>query len=92
MLCINTSPGLEPYHHAKGDCSQFLHCILWILRLHNVQDLAQKYNVRAMPTFVAFLKGEKVGEVVGADLGKIGGLIQQYALFSALPTSLSSFA
>ena len=44
-----------------------------------MQELAQKYQVRAMPTFLAFLKGEKVGECVGADLGKIGQLIEKCA-------------
>jgi len=32
-----------------------------------VPDLAQELNVRAMPTFMLFKNGEKVGEVVGAD-------------------------
>jgi thioredoxin 1 len=32
-----------------------------------VPDLAQELNVRAMPTFMLFKGGEKVGEVVGAD-------------------------
>lgn len=35
-----------------------------------------------MPTFLAFHKGEKVGECVGADLGKIGQLIEKYASLS----------
>jgi thioredoxin 1 len=39
------------------------------------QDLAKEHGVSAMPTFVAFLNGEKVDTVVGADLGKIEALI-----------------
>ncbi|KAI0701283.1 thioredoxin [Cerioporus squamosus] len=31
------------------------------------QDIAQEVGVRAMPTFAAFLKGQKVKEVVGAN-------------------------
>lgn len=30
------------------------------------QDVAQRYAVRAMPTFKAFLDGKEVGEAVGA--------------------------
>ncbi|KAI9862217.1 MAG: Cytoplasmic thioredoxin isoenzyme 2 [Vezdaea acicularis] len=32
-----------------------------------VPDLAQELGIRAMPTFLIFKKGEKVGEVVGAN-------------------------
>lgn len=32
-----------------------------------VSDVAQDLGVRAMPTFVIFKDGEKVGEVVGAN-------------------------
>lgn len=32
-----------------------------------VPDLAQELSVRAMPTFMLFKDGEKVGEVVGAN-------------------------
>jgi len=32
-----------------------------------VPDVAQELGIRAMPTFVLFKNGEKVGEVVGAN-------------------------
>jgi thioredoxin 1 len=32
-----------------------------------VPDVAQELGIRAMPTFVIFKKGEKIGEVVGAN-------------------------
>jgi thioredoxin-related protein len=50
----------------------------WFELATDVQELAQKYQVRAMPTFIAFYKGEQVGTVVGADLSKIGELLEQY--------------
>lgn len=40
-----------------------LHC--------HVQDVAAKYEVRAMPTIMYFRNGVKVAEVVGANLPKI---------------------
>jgi thioredoxin 1 len=32
-----------------------------------VPDVAQELGIRAMPTFILFKKGEKAGEVVGAN-------------------------
>jgi thioredoxin 1 len=37
------------------------------LDVDEVPDVAQELNIRAMPTFVLFKNGEKVGEVVGAN-------------------------
>ena len=36
-----------------------------------VQKIAQKYGVRAMPTFVVVKDGEKVDELVGASKDKL---------------------
>ena len=33
-----------------------------------VPDIAQEYSVKAMPTFMVFKDGEKVQEVVGANV------------------------
>lgn len=38
------------------------------LDVDEVPDVAQELGVRAMPTFVIFKGGEKVGEVVGAQV------------------------
>ncbi|CAD6563922.1 MAG: Cytoplasmic thioredoxin isoenzyme 2 [Alectoria sarmentosa] len=37
------------------------------LDVDEVPDVAQELGVRAMPTFLVFRNGEKVGEVVGAN-------------------------
>jgi len=37
------------------------------LDVDDVPDVAQELGIRAMPTFLLFKKGEKVGEVVGAN-------------------------
>ncbi|SPJ81508.1 related to thioredoxin [Fusarium torulosum] len=41
-------------------------------------DIAQEYNIRAMPTFIMFKHGEKVGEVVGADPSKVKALVHAH--------------
>ena len=42
-----------------------------------VPDVAQELGIRAMPTFVLFKNGEKVGEVVGANPKALEAAIQQ---------------
>lgn len=42
-----------------------------------VTDVAEKLEIRAMPTFVLFKKGDKVATVVGADQRKLREEIQR---------------
>ncbi|KAH9948215.1 thioredoxin [Amylocystis lapponica] len=39
------------------------------------QDIAQEVGIRAMPTFIAFKKGNKLAEVVGANPGQLEKLL-----------------
>ncbi|KAK4968748.1 Thioredoxin amt13 [Elasticomyces elasticus] len=48
------------------------------LDVDEVPDVAQELGIRAMPTFVLFKDGEKVGEVVGANPKALEAAIQQY--------------
>ena len=41
-------------------------------------DLAQHYDIQAMPTFLCFKGETKVGEVVGADMRKINAIISEH--------------
>ncbi|KII94238.1 hypothetical protein PLICRDRAFT_171901 [Plicaturopsis crispa FD-325 SS-3] len=38
-------------------------------------DISQEVGVRAMPTFVAYKDGEKIGDLVGANPGNLTNLI-----------------
>ena len=42
-------------------------------------DVAQEVGVRAMPTFIIFKNGEKVGEVVGANPPALKAAIEKVA-------------
>ncbi|MFC9057252.1 thioredoxin domain-containing protein [Streptomyces sp. NPDC057074] len=41
------------------------------------QDIAQEVGIKAMPTFVVFEDGNKVGELVGANPAGLKQLVQQ---------------
>ena len=43
-----------------------------------LEDLAIRYKVRAMPTFLFLKKGEKVGDLIGANKKKLGDLVAEY--------------
>lgn len=43
-----------------------------------VNDVAQELGIRAMPTFLLFKNGEKVGEVVGANEKALRAAIEQH--------------
>jgi thioredoxin 1 len=44
-----------------------------------VPDVAQEVGIRAMPTFMVFKAGEKMGELVGANRQALKNLIQTHA-------------
>lgn len=45
------------------------------VNVDDAQELTRKYGVSAMPTFMAFVNGSKVGEVMGADKAGIERLV-----------------
>ncbi|KAL1652209.1 thioredoxin trx1 [Diplodia intermedia] len=47
------------------------------LDVDEVPDVAQELGIRAMPTFLLFKGGEKVGEVVGANPKALEAAIKQ---------------
>ena len=47
------------------------------LDVDEVPDVAQELGVRAMPTFMVFKDGEKIGEVVGANEKALAALVQK---------------
>ncbi|TKX21990.1 thioredoxin [Elsinoe australis] len=48
------------------------------LDVDEVPDVAQELGIRAMPTFLLFKNGEKIGEVVGANPKALEAAIQQH--------------
>ncbi|KAI7847522.1 thioredoxin-like protein [Circinella umbellata] len=43
-----------------------------------VPDVAAEYSVRAMPTFMFFKNGNKLGEVVGANVANVENKIKEF--------------
>ncbi|KAG2182044.1 hypothetical protein INT43_006970 [Umbelopsis isabellina] len=42
-------------------------------------DIAEEYSIRAMPTFLFFKDGVKVGEVVGANIAAVEAKIKEFS-------------
>lgn len=43
-----------------------------------LEDLAEKYSVEAMPTFIFLRDGSKVGEFIGANADKLAAQLQTF--------------
>ncbi len=48
------------------------------LDVDEVPDVAQELGVRAMPTFLVFKNGQKVGEIVGANANAVEAAIKKH--------------
>ncbi|KAL7314400.1 thioredoxin trx1 [Mucor circinelloides] len=44
-----------------------------------VADVAAEYQVRAMPTIMYFRNGQKIGEVVGANMANIEAKVKEFS-------------
>ncbi|KAJ9632462.1 thioredoxin trx1 [Taxawa tesnikishii (nom. ined.)] len=57
---------------------QYTNARFYKLDVDEVPEVAQELGIRAMPTFILFKNGEKVGEVVGANPKALEAAIQQH--------------
>ncbi|KAK4509809.1 uncharacterized protein ATC70_007113 [Mucor velutinosus] len=55
------------------------HAVFAKVDVDEVPDVAAEYQVRAMPTIMYFRKGEKLGEVVGANVASIEAKIKEFS-------------
>lgn len=58
----------------KEENSEIVFCKMDV---DEVPDVAEKAGIRAMPTFQSYLRGEKKGELLGADPAKLKRLVQE---------------
>jgi thioredoxin-like negative regulator of GroEL len=57
---------------------QYTDARFYKLDVDEVPEVAQELSVRAMPTFMLFKDGEKVGEVVGANPSALENAIKSH--------------
>ncbi|KAJ3407806.1 hypothetical protein CcCBS67573_g02945 [Chytriomyces confervae] len=74
--CRMIAPRFEALAGRVSSCS-FLK-----VDVDEMSSISQTYGVRAMPTFFFFRNGEKLDEVVGADIAKVEQLVNKYAALS----------
>lgn len=54
------------------------YCVRAIKLIKHLQDVAQQCQVRAMPTFNVYSGGQKVEEIVGANLNALKAACEKY--------------
>lgn len=59
--CKTIAPQIEQFSEAYPGAK------FYKVDVEKVEDVAQELGVRAMPTFMLFKGGEKIGDVVGAN-------------------------
>lgn len=75
-LCLtHARVGFPPLTSASCPCTPFPSLFL----ASPAQDIAQKYNVSAMPTFVVIKNGQQVDMMVGASKDKLKELVEKFA-------------
>jgi len=67
--CKRISPHVEKYSE------EFKHITFIKVDVDAATDVAEAYNIQAMPTFMLFKDGAKVAEMTGADQAKLKELI-----------------
>ena len=80
VLVDFTPTGVVPAKWLPQNCRASRHCqsghVTFVkVNVDEAQELTRKFGVSAMPTFMAFVNGSKVGEVMGADKAGIEKLI-----------------
>ncbi|OBZ88426.1 Thioredoxin-1 [Choanephora cucurbitarum] len=70
--CKVIAPRLEGFSKTYTDA------VFVKVDVDSLKDVAAEYQIRAMPTIMFFKNGQKLGEVVGADLKEIEASIQRF--------------
>lgn len=70
--CKMISPKLEEMS------KHYTNVVVLKVDVDECEDIAQKYEISAMPTFIVFKKGSKVESFCGADAGKVEALLKKY--------------
>uniref|UniRef100_A0A095BYQ0 Thioredoxin n=1 Tax=Schistosoma haematobium TaxID=6185 RepID=A0A095BYQ0_SCHHA len=70
--CKRVAPELDKI------CEEWEDVLFIKLNVDELESAAETYAIAAMPTFIAFKGGEKVDEVVGANLDKLREMIEKY--------------
>lgn len=70
---------ISPIFEQLSDHSEFSSVKFYKVDVDEQPDISQEVGIRAMPTFLFFKDGIKIGEVVGANPGELRKLIEQAA-------------
>ncbi|KIY72613.1 thioredoxin [Cylindrobasidium torrendii FP15055 ss-10] len=70
---------ISPILEKLSDVAEFSGVKFFKVDVDEQEEISQEVGIRAMPTFVVFKNGEKIGELVGANPGGLQELVQKAA-------------
>jgi thioredoxin 1 len=74
--CKNISPYLEKLSEENKDIRFFK------VNVGDLEEVAEKCNIQAMPTFMAFSKGKAISRMTGANIDNLTKFIQSLKDYS----------
>lgn len=66
---------ISPIFEKFSNSADFGHIDFYKVDTDAQEDIAQEVGIRAMPTFIAFKNGAKIGELTGANPSGLENLI-----------------
>ncbi len=67
---------IKPKYHEMAEANEDV--VFIEIDVDENEDTSEKYRVNAMPTFLFFKKGEKVGEMQGANENQLREMLAQH--------------
>ncbi|XP_060052928.1 thioredoxin-like [Erinaceus europaeus] len=76
VTCYGPCKMIKPFFHSLGE--KYSDVVFLEVAVDHCQDVASEYDVRCMPTFQFFQKGQKLGEFSGTNKEKLEATINEF--------------
>ncbi|KIO22520.1 hypothetical protein M407DRAFT_245157 [Tulasnella calospora MUT 4182] len=70
---------ISPVFEELSESEDFAEAEFYKVDVDEASDISEEVGIKAMPTFMVYKDGEKLGELAGADSGKLKKLLNKHA-------------